>query len=269
MKFQISGETDTIENVHFAKGAIGNDQIRLSVHSFISDGVLIDTGSSSLQSVFEPFFHAHSFDQIALTHYHEDHTGNAALAQNIANAPTYIHTMSTHLTNQKPRIPIYRKTLWGGVDGFQSTPYDKTFQSENDHWRVIHTPGHTKDHVALLNESKGQLFTGDLYVAPKVKVVLIDENVLDTLDSLKKIQQYDYDHVFCCHAGYVKNHQKMIQYKINFLEDLQGKVLQLAQKGMDVHEITNTLFPKPYPIIEASNTEWSALHIVRAFLNNG
>lgn len=269
MQLQTSGETNTIAQVHFAKGTIGNEKIRLSVHSFISDGVLIDTGSSSLRSVFEPFFNTHTFNQIALTHYHEDHTGNAALAQKKTNAPTYIHPMSAHLTSEKPRIPIYRKMLWGEVEAFQSTPYDTSFQSKNDQWRVIHTPGHTKDHVALLNESKGQLFTGDLYVAPKVKLVLIDENVLDTLDSLKKIQQYDYDDIFCCHAGYVKNPRKMIQYKIDFLEELQGKVLQLAQKGMNVYDITNTLFPTSYPIVEASNTEWASLHIVRAFLNKG
>jgi len=269
IQFQSFGEMDAIEQVQFVKGTIGNEQIHMSVHSFISDGVLIDTGASSLKAIFKAFFEKHHFEQIALTHYHEDHTGNAALAQQQTNVPVYIHQMATHLTTNKPRIPVYRKMLWGDVAPFDSKPYETTFQSANDRWRVIHTPGHTKDHVALLNELKGQLFTGDLYVAPKVKVVLIDENILDTLDSLKKIQQLDYDHLFCCHAGYVQKPKKMVQSKIDFLEDLQGKVLQLAKKGMDVHEITNTLFPNSYPIIKASNTEWSPLHIVRAFLNNG
>lgn len=95
--------------------------------------------------------------------------------------------MATHLTPQKTRIPLYRQHVWGNVGPFHSKSLHRNFQSRNDHWTVIDTPGHTKDHVAFLNKSKGILFTGDLFITPKVRVVIVDENILDTLQSLKKL----------------------------------------------------------------------------------
>lgn len=269
MTVEITSKVTNFDDVTMMNGTIKNQHIAMSVYSFIEDGVVIDTGSSSMEKVFKAFYAEHDFDQIVLTHFHEDHTGNAALLQKEYNKPISIHQMSTHLTKQQVRIPLYRKAIWGDVTPFDSTPLPLTFSSKQFEWEVIATPGHSKDHVAFYNKSTGNLYSGDLFVSPKVKLVLIDENVLDTLDSLKKIQKYDMNALFCCHAGHVKKPEKMIQLKIDYLEDVQGKVLALAKKGMDVYEITNELFPNDYPIINASNSEWSAVHMIRAFLNHG
>lgn len=243
--------------------------IAMSVHSYAIDGVLIDTGSKTLRQEFEPFFQECDFDQIVLTHFHEDHTGNAALLQQQYRTPIFIHQMATHLTEQQQRVPLYRQLVWGDVETFSSKPLPRTFQSRNDNWTVIDTPGHTKDHVAFLNESRGILFTGDLFITPKVKVVIVDENILDTLASLQKISTLGFDEIYCQHAGRLKNPHQMIQLKIDYLEELEGKILKLQKEGKDVHEITAQLFPRINPIVHASNTEWSPVHIVRSFLNRG
>lgn len=255
------------EDVFGVNCTIKTPEIAMAVHSYVIDGVLIDTGSKTLRHEFEPFFKEADFDQIVLTHFHEDHTGNAAILEKEYGAPIFIHQMSTHLTPNETRVPLYRKAVWGGVEPFSSKPLPRTFKSRNDDWTVIDTPGHTKDHVALLNESKGILFTGDLFITPKTKVVIVYENILDTLDSLKKILIFQFEDIYCQHAGRLKKPHQMIQMKIDYLEELEGKILNLRKEGKDVHTITAELFPKINPIVQASNTEWSPLHIVRAFLN--
>ncbi len=262
-----SGEILQENDVLMARCTIDASFISLTVYSFTVDGVLIDTGSQSLYEQFQPYFEKADFDQVVLTHFHEDHTGNAAYLQR--KAPIYIHQMSTHATEQPMRIPTYRRVFWGQPETFASQPISKTFTSRNDTWEVIETPGHTKDHVSLYNRNRGAIFTGDLYIAPKVKLILIDENILSTLDSLKKIRSYDFDEMYCCHAGYVADAKKWIQLKIDYLEEIEGKILALSEQGKDIHEITDELFPTRYPIIAASNTEWSPVHIVRTFLNRG
>lgn len=257
------------EDVFGVKCTIKTPQIAMSVHSYVIDGVLIDTGSKTLRHEFELFFKEADFNKIVLTHFHEDHTGNAALLQQQYGAPIFIHQMATHLTEQQQRVPLYRKQVWGDVETFSSKPLPGTFQSRNDNWTVIDTPGHTKDHVSFYNASKGILFTGDLFITPKVKVIIVDENILDTLQSLKKIVTMDFDEIYCQHAGRLKKPHQMIQLKIDYLEELEGKVLKLQKEGKDIHEITAELFPRINPIVHASNTEWSPVHMVRAFLNRG
>lgn len=265
----VSSEITQVGEVHMINSIIKTPQITMSVHSFCMDGVLIDTGSQTMKQAFQSFFEQNDFDQVMLTHFHEDHTGNAASIQDKYDVPIYLHQMSTHLTKQPQRLPLYRKFLWGDVEPFFTKPLKKTFESRNDTWEAIDTPGHSPDHVSFYNQSKGVLFTGDLFVTPRPKVILVDENILDTMYSLKKIQTYDIDQMFCCHAGLVKNPKKMIQMKIDYLEEIEGKALALQQKGKDVDEITAEIFPKDYPIIAESNSEWSAVHMIRRFLNRG
>lgn len=269
-KVEKSGELLNENDIFMAKCTMTVPGTSITVYSFNLDGVLIDTGAESLHEQFKSFFEKADFEQIMLTHFHEDHTGNAAyLQQQHREIPIFIHQMSTHLTEQPVRLPMYRKAFWGQPEVFESQPLSKSFVSRKDTWEVIETPGHTKDHVTFYNRDRGAMFTGDLFVTPKVRLVQVDENIVSTLDSLKKLQTYDFEDMYCCHAGYVKDAKKWIQFKIDYLEEIEGKILALSEQGKDIHEITAELFPTPYPIIATSNTEWSPIHIVRHFLNRG
>ena len=269
IKIEKSSEIKKENGILMAKCTAHVPGIPMSVYSFNVDGILIDAGASSLAEPFSPYFDEADFDAIYITHFHEDHMGNVASLQEQRKVPAYIHPSSAPYTHKPFRIPTYRQLVWGQPAPFASTPLSQTFTSRNHTWEVVETPGHTKDHVAFYNKDLGAMFTGDLFVAPKVKLVLIDENILNTLDSLKNMEAYDFDDMYCCHAGHVKDGKKLIRLKIDYIEDLEGQVLALAAQGKDIHEITAELFPTPYPIITASNTEWSPIHMIRTFLNRG
>lgn len=254
------------QNVRYIQGFVHFNKIKLSVYCYEIDGVLIDTGSASLLPSFQPFFEKADIDQVAITHYHEDHTGGAGYLDNTYDVPIYMNEASIEYCQKKATYPFYRKLFWGKRAPFTAKPIGNTFTSRQASWSVIPTPGHATDHLAFLNTDTGQLFSGDLYVHPKTKVILQEESIPQIIQSIKHVLTFDFNEMFCCHAGYVENGREALQHKLNYLEEVQGKVLQLRQTGYSIKDIQQTLFPKKYPITLFSFGEWHSKHIVTSIL---
>ncbi|PLR95954.1 MBL fold metallo-hydrolase [Bacillus sp. T33-2] len=255
----------TINGVHLANGTVRFNNIKLNVHCFVVDGVLIDTGARSLEKEFKPFFEKADIDQVMITHFHEDHTGCAAFLQE-KRLPIFMNGLMLDVCMKKADYPIYRKVFWGKRKPFEASSIASTFTSRRSTWDVIETPGHSRDHLAFLNRGTGQLFTGDLYIQERTKVVMRDENVPVIIESLKKVLAYDFEDVFCSHAGFLKDGRAALKRKLEYLQELQEKVVSLHKKGMGPESISATLFPKKYPIISLSLGEWDSIHIIESIL---
>ena len=253
-------------DVQWAQGKVAVQGIAMSVYSFYVDGLLIDTGSSSLTEEFQSFFNEIDIQQVALTHVHEDHAGNAAWIQKHKDVPIYVHRDSVDICAKDGEFLFYRKVLWGERPAFVAKPLGNTLQTNQATWDVIATPGHTTDHVAFYNRSIGAMFTGDLYVQSKTKVVLDEENVVHTLASLKHLLHYDFETVYCCHAGFLPDGRAKIIEKIAYLEELEGNVRKLYNQGYPIEEIAKAIFPRDYPITKVSGEQWSSKHMITAFI---
>ncbi|MEG0261171.1 MAG: MBL fold metallo-hydrolase [Lysinibacillus sp.] len=266
--FKVEKSIDIGRNVdiQFANGKVSLMGTALNVYSYCVDGVLIDTGSASLDKEFQSFFKDIHFEQVMLTHHHEDHTGGAAWIQKDYNVPLFIHEDSVDICAKKGKYPLYRQAVWGKRAPFQATAFGQTFQSRNATWDVIATPGHTTDHLAFYNREIGTMFSGDLYVQSKTKLVLQEENIVETMHSLRKVLTYDFEEVCCCHSGYLPDGRGKLTEKLAYLENLEGEVKHLHTKGLSPKEITKTLFPRQYPISKFSQGEWDASHMIKAFL---
>ncbi|KOP80513.1 beta-lactamase [Lysinibacillus sp. FJAT-14745] len=254
-------------DVQCAHGKVAIQGIGMSVYSFFVDGLLIDTGSYSLSQEFQSFFNEIQIEQLALTHSHEDHSGNAAWIQQHKNVPIYIHRDSVNVCAKDGEYPFYRQALWGERPAFIAQPLGNTFQTNSATWDVIETPGHTTDHLSFYNRETGAMFTGDLYIQTKTKVVLDEENIVHTLASLKKILNYDFEVVYCCHAGFLADGRAKIQEKIAYLEEMESNIRLLFDKGYSVEEMTKSIFSRDYPITKVSGEQWSSKHIITAFIN--
>jgi len=248
-----------VKSAYVTAGALG-------VYSYITDGIIIDTGSQSILKALIPFFDSNDYDQVLLTHYHEDHTGGCAWIQANKNVPIYIHPMSIDICAKQGDYPDYRKQIWGVREGFEALPIEETFQSRNYSWEVIYTPGHSPDHVSFLNQSNGVLFSGDLFVTPKTKVILQEELIPSTMDSIEKVLQYEFQEVFCAHAGYMPNGKEMLRKKLDYLKNLEGEVFHLNSQGLSIEEIQQKLLPASYPIITVSDHEWDSKHMITSIL---
>ena len=256
-------------DVRFVQGFVSLGPVKLNAFCFEIDGILIDSGSQSLLADFKSFFNQADIDQLFLTHNHEDHTGGAAFLQQTYDIPVYINEMSVHDCKKVANYPQYRKVFWGKREPFEAKPIGNTFSSRHATWEVIATPGHTADHLSFLNQSTGQLFSGDLYVQPKTKVIMRNEDIPSIIASLQKVLTYDFEEMFCCHAGYVKDGRKVLTNKLEYLTSLQAEVLDLYKQGWEEKEIRKKMFPKKYPITYLSFGDWDSNHLIRSILPKG
>ncbi|RUL55528.1 MBL fold metallo-hydrolase [Lysinibacillus antri] len=262
-----SVEYGEINGVSFANGTVSFNAITLNVYSYMVDGVLIDTGAKSLKKQFAPFLLSKNYDQVVITHHHEDHTGCAALIEKDRNIPIYIHEMSVNDCRKPSDYPLYRKLFWGKRDPFKAKPLSTSFSSRTAKWDVIETPGHAKDHVAFLNRNTGQLFSGDLFVQPRTKVILRNESIPQIIASIEHVLTLDFGEMYCCHAGFVKNGKKALEQKREYLLELKQKVLDLYQNGMNPSQIHQIVMKRKYPITKLSFGEWDSMHIITSILN--
>lgn len=116
-----------INGVQAGNGTVAFQGVKLNVHSFAADGVLIDTGAASLEKEFQPFFKQLDIDQVVITHFHEDHTGCAAYLQKELQLPIYMNDMKLDYCKQKPDYPLYRKVFWGSAILFMQRQLEKLF----------------------------------------------------------------------------------------------------------------------------------------------
>lgn len=266
MLFSKSLSEQTIDRVHMANGKVKFRQIQLNTYSFAIDGLIIDAGGTSLRSHFLDFWKKQSIDALYCTHIHEDHTGCADWFENHLNVPIYLNKRSIKEAKKTGKYPIYRKLYWGKRKPFHPQPIPERFSSRTQQWTSIFTPGHSYDHTALLNETTGQLFSGDLYVQTKTKVAMESESIPEIIQSLETVLRYDFKDVFCCHAGYLENGRDRLEAKLAYLKETEEQVLMLHQRGFSIKEIQTRLFPRKYPITLFSYGQWDSKHIVTSIL---
>lgn len=239
---------------------------RRNVFVYLVDGILIDTGPASAQNELIPFYKESNIDFVCLTHSHEDHSGTGSWIEKNLGIPIYAHEKAIAICRQPGDYPLYRQELWGKREGFHTEPLKDAIQSKHYTWQIIDTPGHSQDHVALFNKETGVLFTGDLYVSPKTKIIMDTESIPETMESIRRVLTYDFDDLFCGHAGYVKEGKSLLQMKLDHLENVSGEIIHRYKLGQTMQEITDGLFPKKYPLIAQSDHEWDSLHIVRSVI---
>ncbi len=257
---------EMVNGVQMGNGTISLLNVRMNVYVFYVDGVLIDTGAQSIEKEFKSFFNELEIDQVVLTHYHEDHTGCAAFLQHKYKVPIFMNKMMIDYCGTKADYPMYRKLYWGKRKPFEGKEIGKTFISRHAKWDVIETPGHSKDHLSFLNQQTGQLFTGDLYCQPRTKVVLREESVPDIIRSLKHVLTLNFDEVYCCHAGFIRKGRTALQRKLDYLLEIEEKVVTQYKEGKTPYQINEILFPRNYPITKFSQGEWDSIHIINSIL---
>lgn len=250
-------------------GVVSYEGFKINVYQFLVDGMLIDTGAYRLLNKLIPFYNENTIDMVCLTHDHEDHNGTAAWLQHNKQVPIYIHANSVENCLKEANYPDYRKRMWGVRESFEAHPYGgAVIQSNNYSWEIIHTPGHEENHISLLNQEKGILFSGDLFVAQKTRIIMESESIPETMASIRKLLNYDFTEMYCSHSGYHQDGRKKLKLKLNYLEELSGEIADLYGSGKTIEEIDKELFPKVPPLTYISDHQWDSKHIIRSILGS-
>lgn len=240
----------------------------LKTCNFLWDGSLIDAGPSRLNRVLSSHFRSRRIDRVLLTHFHEDHTGNAAWLQREKGIPAYISPRSLEVCRRDAGLPLYRRYFWGKRPAFDPLPLGETVFSEKSRLEVINVPGHSHDHVCFLDREKGCVFTGDLFVTPKTRIVMRHESIPRIIISIERLLEEDFDILYCAHAGVVEDGHRIMAKKLDYLKELREGVLDLRRQGMTVGEIDKKIFKRPLPLTFISSGEWSSRHIISSIVED-
>ncbi|MBX3009845.1 MAG: MBL fold metallo-hydrolase [Caldilineaceae bacterium] len=160
------------------------DEIGDSVHCFLwewQDGVtLIDTGypgqaETILIALRQQGYADHNLRRIILTHADLDHAGSILPLKRATGAKVACHVVEKEFLEH----PNRRQATWWSIrpllwlmslfPGFSTPPIapDELLvdgQVLPEGFTVIHTPGHTPGHIALLHREKRFLISGDALV---------------------------------------------------------------------------------------------------------
>jgi glyoxylase-like metal-dependent hydrolase (beta-lactamase superfamily II) len=142
------------------------------------------------------------------------------------------------------KILPYQKYIWGKANPSHVEILPKKIDTALGVMTPVHTPGHSDDHMAYFIKDAGVLFSGDLYLADKIKIFRSDENIGVQIESLKKILTLDFDVLLCCHSPKSKDGKKHIKRKLNFLEDFYGNIIFLHKRGLSEKQIFRALHLK-------------------------
>lgn len=261
-------KTFTHSDVICGHGIINAFGAKMNIYLYFIDGLLVDTGPRKLKESIG-FFNTYDINQVALTHVHEDHTGMAAWLEKNKNPIIYLHNKSINYANIKAKLPLYRTLTWGKRLPFNPVSYPDKINTDKYTFEVIPTPGHAHDHISLIEKNEGWLFTGDMFLGTRQLVCIKEENIPQTITSLQKLLEYDFNTIFCAHSGiHNDNPKEKLKKRLEYFLDLKDKTLDLYNKGLSTKQIDKKLFPKKPPITFVSSGEWSSYNIINSIIND-
>jgi glyoxylase-like metal-dependent hydrolase (beta-lactamase superfamily II) len=230
-------EHDGVFYYRFSIYRLGNNV--QTVYTFIADDVLIDTAQKFNRENILKVAREKNISKILITHHHEDHTGNVAHLMRTLQVQAYAHPTAVFILSKGYKMSPLAKLMNGTVEKAQLTPVldSDIIQTEHYAFQPVYTPGHSDDHYCYYESSKGWLFSGDLYVADKIKYFASYESLLTQIESLKKLLSLDFDVLFCSHNPKVKNGKKHLRNKLQFFEDFAGTVAAYYRQGYNPRQI--------------------------------
>jgi glyoxylase-like metal-dependent hydrolase (beta-lactamase superfamily II) len=158
----------------------------------------------------------------------------------------------------------YRRLAWGGAERFRAEPLGNEVRTRSLCLEVLHTPGHSPDHVCLFEPERGWLFTGDLFLAERLRYLRSDEDLDALIASLHAVNRRPLRQVFCAHRGPLRDGPGALRRKPEVLEDLRGRVLDLLALGLPEREVTRRVVGREGPLTWISLGGFSARNFVRA-----
>lgn len=203
--------------------------------------VMVDTGIRHTEREVTAWAEGAHPEMVLLTHHHEDHSGNCAALRRRFNLPVYAHPQTVAAVKGGFRIRPYQHLIWGRCRPFEAFPLPG--EMHVGRWRFIpvHTPGHSQDHTVYWVPEEGWLFSGDLYLADRIKFFRADERVDQQIRSLRRVLELEFESLWCGHRPRPRQGKRHLAAKLDFLEDVYGNVARLWDKGWSRREIMTAL----------------------------
>jgi len=117
--------------------------------------------------------------------------------------------------------------------------------------RVIHTPGHEANHMALYHKPSGTLFSGDLIMDnAQFMYALLTSSVRDYEDSLRKVLRLKPRLIVPSHGGPIENPTEHLNKCLENVQRTKERILNtLMERGEITHfQLVESLFSAADPM---------------------
>jgi len=233
------------------------------------DGLMVDTGCFYTVAELVRSLEKLRVDRIVNTHSHEDHIGaNAAISRKfgaeILAHPLAIPVLAT--PQNKRHLNPYQVVMWGYPEPSFASPLPERIETSRHTFNVIHTPGHSQDHICLHESREGWLFCGDSYIGGRDRALRDDYNVWQIIASLKRLSELPINLIFTGSGNVRKNGSLALKEKIAYLEGMGEQALRLHVKGLSYRHIRRKLFGRELLIAYVTLGHFTGKHLVRSFI---
>lgn len=231
------------------------------INAYIVGNLLIDTGAASLSEEFLEIIEPFPIETVVNTHSHPDHIGS-----NYAFPFVYVHPEGfERLKNPKLDMMI-QKFLYGLPKPSTPKEVPDTIEADGYTLQVLYTPGHSPDHISLYEPDHKWAFTGDLLLWGPTREVFTDVKIYDAMDSLRCLAELDIDILFPGHGPPFRNSKEALNRQVETLEELEMQIDELHERGWNAEEIRNNLFGRERMYVYLCGGKFSALNLVRSYL---
>jgi glyoxylase-like metal-dependent hydrolase (beta-lactamase superfamily II) len=232
------------------------------------DGLLIDAGPRCTAHQLRRVLEQVRVDRIVLTHSHEDHTGGLhALRARYPKAPIYASSAALAPIKEpsKLRMQPYRRVVWGVPKPVLTVrsldELDNVVRTPAYTFRVIETPGHSRDHISLFEPTQRWLFCGDAFIGGQDRNWARDFDLFGVLSTLRTLASLRPERLFPGSGTVRRTPLPDLHEKIGGLVRLSKEVARLDGSGMTTDEMVVCLLKG-----ESSFRFWTGGHFSAANL---
>jgi glyoxylase-like metal-dependent hydrolase (beta-lactamase superfamily II) len=232
--------------------------------AYYVNGVLVDCGPPATAGEVLSFLEGRPLDALLVTHHHEDHVGAAPLLREKRGVVPRVHALGVPLLEGGFPQEAYRRAAWGRPGRVAAEALGAGVEVGGLRLRVVHTPGHSPDHVCFFEPDRGWLFTGDLFLAERLKFLRVDEDFHALLASLEAAAALPARELLCAHRGPVPGGMEALRRKAAHLRALRDQVLDLTARGLPEAEVARRAVGREGLLTWFSRGHFSARNFVRA-----
>jgi glyoxylase-like metal-dependent hydrolase (beta-lactamase superfamily II) len=261
-------EYEEVKGYKFGYNLFGKPN--LFSHIYYVDGLMIDTGHSLMRRQITQKVKSLLVNQLFITHFHEDHSGNLDLLHPHFKCPIYASALCCELMKNPPKISFAQKLTWGNRPAFQGLiPISGTIKTNQFEFEIIPIPGHAPDMLALFEPRKKWLFSADLYLNSYIGYFLEDESISEQINSIKRVLKLDFEVLFCSHNPQFTSGKEKLRKKLLYLEKFYSQVAELSKEEYNAKEIFKTLNLREHGNIKLlSDGKLSKLNMVKSVLRD-
>ena len=248
---------DGVTRLHFSSRH--SRAVGYSVSAFLADGVLIDTGFPGVSADLARVLDELSPRAVAITHWHEDHGGNAeAIARR--GIPMAASPATLEILQALPPIGLYRRLVWGAPAPLRSP----VIPAALGRLRLVPTPGHSVDHHVVWDPDRALVFAGDLFLGVKVRALHRSENPRAHAASVRRVADLRPRTLFDAHRGAISDPLPALLAKADWMEETIGAIERLIRRGWSDRAIARDVLGRADMVTAITFGDLSRLNFVRA-----